>query len=124
MAAVGDYTDGDETRHLPTELGRILFRCNLQHFVNYHGWLGASGEYWDAHSVFHTFVAEADLSNRVFRAVAATAVERENLLALAKRSHDGDANATECLSRLSSFDVPPLNLKPERTSSVEQMGLV
>jgi len=124
VAAVGDYTDGDETRHLPRELGRILFRSNLQHFVRYHEWLGASGEYWDAHSIFETFVTEADLRNRVSRAVAATAVERENLLALAKRSHDGDTNATECLNELSFFDVPPLNPKPERTSSVEQMGLV
>ena len=39
VATVGDYTDGDETRHFPAEFGRILFKCNLEWFVRYHGWL-------------------------------------------------------------------------------------
>ncbi len=106
VAAVGDYTDGDETSHLPAELGRILFKCNLQWFVRYHEWLSASGEYWDTHSIFKTFVAKANLGNRVFRAVAETAIERENLLTLAEPSEKGDANATECLHRMSLFHVP------------------
>ena len=29
VAAVGDYTDGDETRQFPMELGRILFKCKF-----------------------------------------------------------------------------------------------
>jgi hypothetical protein len=124
VAAVGDYTDGDETRHLAAELGRILFKGNLQWFVKYYQWLGASGEYWDAHSIFKTFVAKADLGNRVFRAVAETAVERENLLALAERSDHGDANAAECLHPLSLFHLPSVDPKTERTSPARRMNLV
>jgi hypothetical protein len=124
LAAVGDYTDGDETRHFPAEFGRILFKCNLEWFVRYHGWLGDSGDYWDAHSIFATFVSKADLSNRVFRTVAGTAVEQENILTLAKRSHDGDADATECLSQMSFYEVPPVTPESVRTSAREQMGLV
>jgi hypothetical protein len=107
VEAVGDYTDGDETRHLPAELGRILVKCSIEWFIRYYRWLTASEEYWNSRSIFETFVADADLGNRVFRAVAETAVEQENILALAKRSHGGDANATECLNRLFFYYVPP-----------------
>jgi hypothetical protein len=124
VAAVGDYTDGDETRYFPLKFGRILLKCNFQWFVRYHGWLAASGEYWDAHSIFETFVGKADLSNRVFRAVAETAVEQENISELVKRSHDGDANAAECLNRLSLYDAPPVKPEPDQTSRRERMGLV
>ncbi|MEX2302987.1 MAG: ATP-binding protein [Bryobacterales bacterium] len=106
ISAVGDYTDGDHTRHFPAELGRLLFKADPPRFVRYHEWLGSSGEYWDAHSIFQTFVAEADLGNRVFRAVAETAVETNNLSALQERSSDGNPNAAKCLRRLSLFRVP------------------
>ncbi|MGA2148844.1 MAG: hypothetical protein ABSH49_28210 [Bryobacteraceae bacterium] len=69
-------------------------------------------------------MANADLGNRVFRAVAETAVEGENLLALAERSDRSDANATECLHRMSLFHVPSEDPKPERTSLTEQTRLV
>jgi len=120
VSAVGDYTDGDETRHLPAELGRLLFEGNIQWFVRYHEWLCASGEYWDAHSIFTTFVARAGLGNRVFRAVAETAVERENLLALSVRSDEGDPNAAECLRVMSFFHVPSGDAKSERISPAER----
>lgn len=124
VSAVGEYTDGDETRHLPAELGRLLFEGNLQWFVRYHEWLCACNEYWDAHSIFKTFVAKADLANRVFRAVAETAVERENLLALAERSERGDANAAECLDRMFLFYVPSGGSKTESPSPAERTRLV
>jgi hypothetical protein len=31
VVAVGDFTDGDETRHLPAELGRIMFNLDPAH---------------------------------------------------------------------------------------------
>ena len=124
VATVGDYTDGDETRYLPAELGRILFKGDLEWFVKYHEWLSASGEYWDAHSIFERFVADADLGNRVFRAVAETAVEHKNLLALAERSGRGDSNAEECLSRMPPFRVPSAEPKPERTSHAKHLRLI
>ncbi|MGC9969690.1 MAG: ATP-binding protein [Bryobacteraceae bacterium] len=124
ISAVGEYTDGDETGHLPRRLGRLLFEGNLQRFVKYHEWLCARGEYWDAHSIFETFVSKADLGNRVFQAVAETAVERENLLALAGRSDKGDRNAAECLRRLSLFHVPSGPTEPQRDSVADREGLV
>jgi DNA polymerase III delta prime subunit len=123
VVAVGDYTDGDETRQFPVAFGRILFKCDFQWFLRYHGWLSASGEYWDARSIFETFVSKADLSNRVFRGVAETAIEQVNILALAKRSHDGDANATQCLNTMSFYEIPAVRPK-DRTSAKQQMGLV
>jgi hypothetical protein len=124
VSGAGDYTDGDETRHLPERLGSLLFDIDFQWFVRYHEWLCSSGEYWDAHSIFKGFVSKADLSNRVFRAVAETAVERENLLTLAERSIHGDANATECLQQLSLFHLPSGDSKAKRTSPVERSRLV
>jgi hypothetical protein len=100
ISVVGDYTDGDETNHFPRELGRLLLQGDLNLFVKYHDWLSAHGEYWDAKSIFETFVSRVDLSNRVFRAVAETAVERENLVTLALRSEKGDMGATECLRKM------------------------
>jgi hypothetical protein len=123
ISAVGDYTDGDETRHLPAELGRLLFQGNLHSFVKYHEWLCDRGEYWDAGSILKTFVAKADLSNRVFRAVAETVVERENLSTLAARSDQGDPNATECLGRMSLFRVPESGGMPERDSGSDPQRL-
>jgi hypothetical protein len=42
---------------------------------------------------------------------------------LVKRSDKGDVSATECLSRLSFLNVPPVDPKTERTSPGEQMSL-
>ena len=123
ISAVGDYTDGDETNHFPAELGRLLFEDNLHAFVKYHEWLTARGEYWDAGSIFKTFVAKGDLGNRVLRAVAETAVEHENLQALADRSDEGDLNATRCLRELSLFHVPVRGAEPERDTAAETQWL-
>jgi hypothetical protein len=103
VSAIGDYTDGDETRHLPVELGRLLLMGDVRRFVKYHEWLCASGDYWDASSIFRTFVVKADLGNRLSRAVAQTAIERENLATLSERSDKGDSNAAECLRTMSLF---------------------
>ncbi len=102
-AAVGDFTDGRETSHLPRKLAEIMSDVMPEALPRYYMWLSQKEEYYDALSVFHTFLRMADLSERINQALAKTVVDDESIEILSERASDGDQNAQKILEDVSNF---------------------
>jgi hypothetical protein len=93
ISEIRNYTDGDETSHIPRELGDILVEINTEWFTSYHGWLLLREEYYDALDGFHSFLEKADLASELNRHLATTAIDEDSLRILKRRVESGDAHA-------------------------------
>lgn len=100
IAKVGDFTDGDETGHLPRELADVLTEVAPDLLPAYYQWLFREEDYYDALSAFHSSLRIADLSAEINKALAKTAVDDESLAILVERSEKGDQGAQTALSSL------------------------
>ena len=103
IANVGDFTDGDETRHLPRELGDVLAEVAIDLLPAYYQWLCMKEEYDDALNAFHSFLRTSDLSVEINQALAKTAIDEESLVILAERTEKGDQGAKTVLSSLTEL---------------------
>jgi len=103
IANVKDFTDGDETRHLPQELANVLTEVVPALLPAYYRWLCKEEEYDDALNAFHSFLRMADLSTDLNRALAKTAMDDESLLILAERTEKGDDGTKVVLASLLSI---------------------
>lgn len=70
---------------------------------SYYMWLSQKEQYYDALSVFHTFLRTADLSIRINQALAKSGIDEESLKILSDRANRGDANARKILENLTEF---------------------
>jgi hypothetical protein len=100
IARVTEFTDGDETRHLPNWLADTMAKVAPELLPSYYGWLADVEEYYDALHALEVFVRTADLTDPVALAVVQTATDDSCLQALAIRSRDGDERAAEALAAL------------------------
>ena len=94
VAHVEDFTDGDETGHLPRELAEVLLDVAPDLFPAYYAWLCDREDSYDALHAFNSFLRVAHLSIPLNRAVAATALDNGSLKILSERAgEDSDAQA-------------------------------
>jgi len=94
IAHVEDFTDGDETGHLPRELAEVLLAVAPDLFPAYYAWLCDREDSYDALHAFNSFLRVADLSIPLNRAVAGTALDNGSLKILSERAReDVDAQA-------------------------------
>ena len=94
ISHVEDFTDGDETGHLPRQLAEVLLDVAPDHFPAYYAWLCDREDSYDALHAFNSFLKVADLSVPLNRAVAATALDKGSLKILSERAgEDLDAQA-------------------------------
>ena len=107
IAAVGEFTDGDETGHLPGKLGEVLAEVSPQRLPTYYLWLCASEDYHVALAVFRAFLKSADLTDPVNQALARTAVDDDSLAMLRKRADKEDAGAAAALEAIGRLLGPP-----------------
>lgn len=103
IAGVRDFTDGDETRHMPRELADMLTEVAPDLLSAYYQWLCMQEEYHDALGAFHSFLGTADLSAEINQALARTAVDDESLAILVVRTEKGDQGAQKALSSLTAL---------------------
>lgn len=103
ISSVKDFTDGDETNHLPIRLAEVISTVMPEALPRYYMWLSREEEYYNALSVFHVFIQTADLSNRVNQALAKTAVDNRSIEILSERANNGDHNAQNILENISEF---------------------
>lgn len=95
IAHIEEFTDGDETGHLPRELAEVLLEIAPDLLPSYYTWLCDREDAYDALHAFHSFIKTADLSSPINRAVAATAVDGGSLKLLIERAkEDSGAQAT------------------------------
>jgi len=123
IAAVGEFTDGDETGHLPRKLGEVLAEVSPHRLPSYYRWLCAREDYEDALAVFHAFLESADLTDPVNQALARTAVDDGSLAVLRDRSEKGDGGATRALEVIETlFGPPATNIKEEAEAWPDQLA--
>lgn len=100
IESVGDYTDGDETRHLHNDLAESFRKINGNLLRAYYLHLGSSERFFQAEDVFPKLVASFDLRDPVEMAVASTATDYETIIHLQNRGERGDAAAAKVIERL------------------------
>lgn len=98
IAKIDEFTDSDETGHLPRKLAEVLADIAPNWLPIYYLWLCNREKYYDALYTFEVFLKKADLSNLFNNAVAQTAVEEQNLLILAERARSGESGARTALA--------------------------
>ncbi|MDE2744755.1 MAG: dsDNA nuclease domain-containing protein [Chloroflexota bacterium] len=97
IASMDQFTDGDETRHLPSRLGSLLLDFDQQLGVEYLAWLLDTEEFHDVESVLNDIVRNDDLTDPVLRALVATCIDPESLYALEQRRDDASLRIQELL---------------------------
>lgn len=90
IAHVEEFTDGDETGHLPRELAEVLLEMATDLFPAYYAWLCDREEAYDALHAFNSFIKTADFSFPLNRAVAATAMDGGSLKILNERAKEDE----------------------------------
>jgi hypothetical protein len=116
VAAVDEFTDGDETSHLQAFLGDILSKIRPGRVAAYYGWLCEQERYDDAEVVFRSFLADADLQDEIVQALARTAVDERSLEILQERMDRGDQGAAAAVGALQE------TLGPVRFRELESAG--
>lgn len=97
---VEQYTDGDETNHLPSELGELLAKYEPEMLPGYYKWLQEQEEYHHALHTFNSFLKYADLDDPLVKSIAKTAVDEESLVILSQRKNEGVKGAEDVLSSI------------------------
>ena len=92
-----DFTDGDETRHLPSRLGSLLLALDQQLGVEYLAWLLDVEEFHHVEAILNDIVRHGDLLDPVIRALAATCIDPESIYALEQRREDASLKVDELL---------------------------
>ncbi len=97
IAAVDQFTDGDETRHLPSRLGSLLLDTDQQLGIEYLAWLLDIEEFHHVEAVLNDIVRKDDLADPVLRALVATCIDPEAIYALEQRRDDVSLRTQELL---------------------------
>lgn len=124
VASVTDFTDGDETRYIPRELGAALAEVAPDLLPPYYRWLAVHEEYFTAEAVFRHLLRVLDLADPVAQAIAQTATDDESLSVIRERARNGDDGARAALERVAEvlgphmLDDPPTAPTPANSSSV------
>lgn len=106
IAHVLEFTDGDETGHLPRQLADVLGEVAPDLLLNYYPWLCQTQQFESALHAFRVLVRTADLSDPLNAAIAKTAADRGAQRILHDRSVAGDPGATEVIGFLSAYFGP------------------
>lgn len=116
IAHIEDFTDSDETGHLPRLLAEALAEIKPELLPIYYQWLFSVEEYYDAQHTFHVFLKSADLSSSINQAIAATAVSDRSLDILVERTESGDKDAEGILSTQLDFLGKNATYRPPNSS--------
>ena len=114
IAHIDEFTDGDETRYFPQQLGESLAKVAPDRLPSYYLWLTDHEEFFDARAVFHQLLKIADLADPVYRAIARTGLDVGSLHVLRERADAGDSVA-DSLNRevIDLLGTPPDNADVE-----------
>ena len=97
IAAINEFTDGDETRYLPAELGALLVRSDADLAVKYVKSLTDDEKYGDVEDVMREIVRDGDLADPVIYSLVSTCNEPSLIRILEERASSGDEMAVELL---------------------------
>ncbi|MYB42507.1 MAG: ATP-binding protein [Chloroflexi bacterium] len=97
IAAVLEFTDGDETSHLAARFGALLLRFDADLAIRYMKALMDSERYQDVDGVLRDLVRSADLANPELRDLVSTCIDPDSIRFLEDRARNSDQSASELL---------------------------
>lgn len=100
IAKIRDFTDGDETGHLPRAIAETLIKINPSEFPKYYLWLCNNDDPYDSLDALHTFLKNIDLSDPIPQAIAKTAIDNESMNIMYGLANSGDIRAQDILNSL------------------------
>ena len=106
IAAIDDFTDRDETRYLPAELGALLLRFETDLAVRYVTTLLEDEKYADVEGTMREIVLHGNLAESAVNSLFSTCIQPSSIRSLEERASNGDLLADEMLRSLrGSFSV-------------------
>jgi hypothetical protein len=102
ILAIKEFTDGDETKFLPEELGGIICKYEPTLVSSYYNSLIMQEDYRASNEVIHEFLANVDLQDPICKAIAETAIDNKSLLIIEKRAQ-GEESAKNVLKSIISL---------------------
>ena len=103
IAAVLEFTDGDETSHLAGRLGALLLRFDPDLAIRYMKALMDAEQYGSVENVLHDLVRNGDLTDAGTRALVSTCIDPDSIRLLQGRADDSDQFASEVLELHPSY---------------------
>ncbi|MDE0529106.1 MAG: ATP-binding protein [Truepera sp.] len=111
VAAVGKFTDGDHTSHLPARLGTLLLNFDPSLGRIYVKSLQDAEKYRVVEEILHDIVRTGNLSDPVVRALVSTCIEPEAIRLIEERAEASDLFAQDVL-----------DLNPQFSASLADSG--
>ena len=105
IAAVDQFTDGDETNQLVSKLGRQMLRYDPGTADQYLKVLMDHEQYWDVQQALRELVSTGDLTNPDINALVSTCIEPDaigSLLERARKSYEPAREVLDLMPRYSS----------------------
>ena len=119
IGSVTEFTDGDETRYLPAQLGKLLMRFDPALGVDYIRSLMDEEGYIDVQDIMNHMVENGDLSDPVLRALVSTCIDPVSIRKLEERDGNSRPFAKEILGMEPGFSS---NLAPDTNNSAAGSG--
>ena len=94
IGAINEFTDGDETAHLPARLGMLLMRFDSGLAVKYAKSLMDAERYNDVENILREMVRDNDLTDPIKRALVSTCIDPHSIRMLEERANNLDSQAS------------------------------
>ena len=114
IGSVTKFTDGDETTHLPAQLGKLLLRFDPPLGSDYVRSLMDEEQYSNVQEVMNHLVENGDLSDPVLRALVSTCIDPISIRTLEERAVGSESFVEEILKLGPGFSS---SLAPETHNS-------
>ena len=103
IGAVLEFTDGDETNHLASKLGRLLLRLDPGFAVGYLTFLMDNEQYRDIQQVLKELVSTGDLNDPDVRALVNTCIDPDSIELLERRAGQAYEPAAQALALMPRY---------------------
>jgi len=103
ISEVSNYTDGDETNHLPPKLSETLAVTNIDLIRNYYLEEAKNEDFFLAEKIFPNLINSIDLNNPAAKALATTGVDAASINILKDKSNKGDQGAKNIIKNNQAY---------------------
>ena len=103
IGAVRQFTDGDETNHLISKLGRLLLELDPDLAVAYLTFLMDNEQYSDVQQVLQELVSTGDLNDPNIRALVNTCIDPDSIELLERRAGQSYEPAAEVVALMPRY---------------------
>jgi len=124
VGQVMDFTDGDETSGLPSQLADVLSVVSPEKIPAYYEWLADREDYQDALSAFQAHLRTCGLESPCSVALASTAIDRGSIGILDEMARNGNERAAKALAQITGlFAIPSHEEAVESQESIPLSGV-